>query len=40
MRRLAILFLLGLGLCAARLAAAHHSFAAVFDGEKDRHADG
>jgi hypothetical protein len=35
MRRLVILFLLGLGLCAGRLATAHHSFAAVFDGEKN-----
>ena len=34
MRRLAILFLLGLGLCVGRLAAAHHSFAAVFDGNQ------
>jgi hypothetical protein len=34
MRRLAVLLLLGLGLCAARLAVAHHSFAAVFDSDK------
>jgi hypothetical protein len=34
MRRLTIFLLLGCGLFAARLAAAHHSFAAVFDGEK------
>lgn len=34
MRRFAVLLLLGLGLCLARLAAAHHSFAAVFDGEQ------
>jgi hypothetical protein len=33
MRRLAVLLVLGLSLCVARLAAAHHSFAAVFDGE-------
>ena len=35
MRRLAICLLLGLVFASARLAAAHHSFAAVFDGEKD-----
>ena len=34
MRRLAVLLLLGLGLCVGRLAAAHHSFAAVFDGNQ------
>jgi hypothetical protein len=34
MRRLAFLLVLGLGIFGARLAAAHHSFAAVFDGEK------
>jgi hypothetical protein len=34
MRRLTLLLLLGGGLCVARLAAAHHSFAAYFDGEK------
>ena len=34
MRRLALLLVLGCGLVAARLAAAHHSFAAVFDGDK------
>ena len=34
MRRLAIVMLLGSGICLTRLAAAHHSFAAVFDGEK------
>lgn len=34
MRRLAVLLLLGFSLCVARLAAAHHSFAAVFDGDK------
>jgi hypothetical protein len=32
MRRFAVLLLLGLSPCMARLAAAHHSFAAVFDG--------
>jgi len=34
MRRLAIVLLLGSGIYLARLAAAHHSFAAVFDGEQ------
>ena len=34
MRRLAILLMLGCGFFGVRLAAAHHSFAAVFDGEK------
>jgi len=34
MRRLAYLFVLGSSVFAARLAVAHHSFAAVFDGEK------
>jgi len=34
MRRLGILLLFGCGVFAVRLAAAHHSFAAVFDGEK------
>ncbi len=34
MRRLAVLLLLGCGLLAARFAAAHHSFAAYFDGQK------
>jgi hypothetical protein len=34
MRRLAISLLLCSGLCIGRFAAAHHSFAAVFDGEK------
>ena len=34
MRRLAFLLVLGCGIFAARLAAAHHSFAAVFDGDK------
>jgi hypothetical protein len=34
MRRLTVLLLLGAGICSARLAAAHHSFAAVFDGDK------
>ena len=34
MRRLGFLLALGCGLFAARLAAAHHSFAAVFDGDK------
>ena len=34
MRRLAVLLVLGSSLVVARLAAAHHSFAAVFDGEK------
>jgi hypothetical protein len=34
MRRLAALLLIGCGLLAVRLAAAHHSFSAVFDGEK------
>lgn len=34
MRRLALLLALGGGIFAARLAAAHHSFAAVFDGDK------
>ncbi len=34
MRRLALVLLLGSSLCVARLAVAHHSFAAVFDGEK------
>jgi hypothetical protein len=34
MRRLTVLLLLGLGIFTARLAAAHHSFAAVFDGDK------
>jgi hypothetical protein len=34
MRRLAVLLILGLSVCVARLAAAHHSFAAYFDGQK------
>ena len=34
MRRLAFFLVLGCGIFAARLAAAHHSFAAVFDGDK------
>jgi Family of unknown function (DUF6152) len=34
MRRLAVLLVLVLGVVAARLAAAHHSFAAYFDGQK------
>ena len=34
MRRLAFLLVLALGIFVARLAAAHHSFAAVFDGDK------
>ena len=34
MRRLALLLVLASGVLAARLAAAHHSFAAVFDGDK------
>ena len=34
MRRLVFLLMLGCGIFAARLAAAHHSFAAVFDGDK------
>jgi hypothetical protein len=34
MRSFAVLLMLGLSLAAARLAAAHHSFAAYFDGEK------
>ena len=34
MRRLALLLVLGSGILAARFAAAHHSFAAVFDGDK------
>ena len=34
MRRLALLLVLGGGMFAARFAAAHHSFAAVFDGDK------
>jgi hypothetical protein len=34
MRRLAFFLVLGSSLFAARLAVAHHSFAAVFDGEK------
>jgi hypothetical protein len=34
MRRLAFLLVLALGVFVARLAAAHHSFAAVFDGDK------
>jgi hypothetical protein len=34
MRRLAISLLLCSGLCFGRFAAAHHSFAAVFDGDK------
>jgi hypothetical protein len=34
MRRLALLLMLGGGMFAARFAAAHHSFAAVFDGDK------
>ena len=34
MRRLAFLLALGCGMFAARLAVAHHSFAAVFDGDK------
>jgi hypothetical protein len=34
MRRLAFLLVLGSSVFAARLAVAHHSFAAVFDGEK------
>jgi hypothetical protein len=33
-RRLAVLLVLGLSIGATRLATAHHSFAAVFDGEK------
>ncbi len=34
MRRLAVLLILASGFLAARLAAAHHSFAAYFDGQK------
>jgi len=34
MRRLALLLVLGGGMFAARFAAAHHSFAAVFDGDE------
>jgi hypothetical protein len=34
MRRLVVLLLIGAGALGARLAAAHHSFAAVFDGEQ------
>ena len=34
MRLLALLLVLGCGALSARLAVAHHSFAAVFDGEK------
>jgi len=34
MRRLAFLLVLASGIFVARLAAAHHSFAAVFDGDK------
>ena len=34
MRGLALLLVLGCGALSARLAVAHHSFAAVFDGEK------
>ena len=34
MRRLAFVLFLGCGILTAGLAAAHHSFAAVFDGEK------
>jgi hypothetical protein len=34
MRRLAVLLVLGSSLCAVRVATAHHSFAAVFDGEQ------
>jgi hypothetical protein len=34
MRRLAFFLVLGSGIFAARLAVAHHSFAAVFDGDK------
>ena len=34
MRRLAVLLVLVLGVVASRLAAAHHSFAAYFDGQK------
>ena len=34
MRRLALLFVLASSLFVARLAAAHHSFAAYFDGQK------
>ncbi|HEY3517382.1 MAG TPA: DUF6152 family protein [Gammaproteobacteria bacterium] len=34
MRRLAFLLMLGCGMFATRLAVAHHSFAAVFDGDK------
>jgi hypothetical protein len=34
MRRLAVLLVIVLGVFAARLAAAHHSFAAYFDGQK------
>jgi len=34
MRRLAFFLVLGCGICAARFATAHHSFAAVFDGDK------
>ena len=34
MLRLALLLVLGGGMFAARFAAAHHSFAAVFDGDK------
>jgi len=34
MRRLAVLLLVGCAAFGARLAVAHHSFAAVFDGEK------
>ena len=34
MRRLAVVLILALGFLGARLAAAHHSFAAYFDGQK------
>lgn len=34
MRSFVVLLMLGLGLVVARFAAAHHSFAAYFDGEK------
>ena len=34
MRRLGFFLVLGFGIFVARLAAAHHSFAAVFDGDK------
>ena len=34
MRRLAVLLVVGISVCAARAATAHHSFAAVFDGEQ------